>query len=62
MLMYALYSSSSLQVLFDLGGVLVVESCSLFVKLHVPLIDVVHVSLLIEGTATTELGTLLDPG
>ena len=60
-MLIALYSSSSLEVLFDLGSVLVVEPCGLFVELHVPLIDVVHISFLIEGTPTAELGTLLDP-
>ena len=50
-----------LEVLLDLSSILVVEPCGLLVELHVPFIDIVHISLLVEGTTTTELGTLLNP-
>ena len=53
--------SSSLKVLFDLGRVLVVVARRLEVELHVPLVDVVHVSLVVELPPATELGTLLYP-
>ena len=53
--------SSSLQVLLQLCRVLVVESSSLLVELHVAFVDVVHIFALIERTTSTILGALLNP-
>ena len=46
---------SSLQVLLDLSGVLVVESSSFSVEPHVPVVDVVHILVISVWPTTTEL-------
>lgn len=52
---------SSLQVLFDLGRVLSVETLGFLVELGVPLVDVVDISVVIVGSAPAKLGAFLDP-
>lgn len=56
-----LYSCSSLQILLNFGGVLVIESSGFFVEAHVAVIDVVHISFFIECSSPTILGALLNP-
>ena len=56
-----LHSSSSFQVLFDLGRVFAVEALSLLVEFGIALIDVVNVSIVIVGTPAAVFSTLLNP-
>ena len=58
---FTLYSSSSFEILFDLGCVFAVEPLQFLVELHVSLIDIVYVIFLIEGPSPTVLSTLVNP-
>ena len=52
---HMLYSSSSLQVIFDILGVIPVKALQLLIELHIPLIDVVDVGVLAEHPPSGEL-------
>ena len=56
-----LYSSSSLQVLFDFRCVLIVEPCCFLIELHVTFIDIVHASIMVKCFSQTELSSSFNP-
>lgn len=60
--LFSSHSCSSLQVLFDLGGVLSIETLQFLVELHVTLIDVAHILFLIKASSPAVLLPLLNPG
>lgn len=60
--LFSSHSCSSLQVLFDLGGVLSIETLQFLVELHVTLVDVAHILFLIKASSPAVLLPLLNPG
>ena len=60
--LFSSHSCSSLQVLFDLGSVLSIETLQFLVELHVALVDIAHILFLIKASSPAVLLPLLNPG
>lgn len=56
-----LHSSSSLEVLFDLGSIFPIEAFGLLVELGIALVDVVNVSVVIVGPSAAVFSPFLNP-
>ena len=59
-MIHALYGCSSFKIVFDFCCVFVIISSGFPIKAPIPLINIVHISIMHELSPATELGPLFD--